>query len=79
MGIADRFGRELPVFLMSQQHHVDRIREAHHRRRLVAELRVLLGTDGFVEGDRPGEVRYRQVHENGLGHRSCSWCGESFV
>ena len=36
---------------------------------VVAELRVLGGADGFIEGDRAGKVGHGKIDEDHLGFR----------
>jgi hypothetical protein len=68
VSVGDRLGGELGELVVRQQHHVDRFRKHHHRRRGVAELHVLLGADGLVEGDGPVEIPHGKVDEDHSSH-----------
>jgi hypothetical protein len=69
-GIGDLFGRELAEFVVSQQHGVDGLGKHHAGRGPVAELLILLGADGLIEGGGAGEVGDRQIDEDQFGHGS---------
>ena len=53
---------------MGQQHGVDGFGKHHAGRGAVAELPVLFGADGLVEGGGAGEIGDRQVDEDHFGH-----------
>ena len=64
----DGAGREGAPLGVREQHDVDRLAPHHARGRVVGEVRVVLETEGVVEGHRGLEVCDREVHENHLGH-----------
>ena len=64
----DGAAREFAPLGVREQHDVDRLAPYHARSRIVGEIRIVLKTEGLVEGHRRVEVGDRQVHENHLGH-----------
>src|ERR1700730_10114208 len=66
--IGDPLGRELAELVVGQEHGVDGLRKHHAGRGLVAELVVLAGANGLIEGGGAGEVADWQSDEDKLGH-----------